>query len=308
LGEVLTFLLIPLIALVMSGGIFGLTGWRGSTFVMGIVVLVIALVGALLLRSDPATIGLPSLQAIEDKKEKVNYEKVALSIGEDPALWIISLVWSGYIIGARLVPGWLPLYATEFYIQNRGMPKATAVVAGGAMATVYVVGRVIGPPLVGKLSDVLLRNYGVPRAAVIFAGLLGVAALFYAFTTPHATVFLLGVLSFSTGVLINIFPLINASAAEIWSVRTEGFSMGTINTIGQFAGAGALSASGFMAVKYTIAGGGFYTEFLGIWYLGIVTSLGAAVAAVYVIYREKNAVARRVSVNVNRELRTGTEN
>jgi MFS family permease len=188
------------------------------------------------------------------------------------------------------------------------MPKATAVVAGGAMATVYVVGRVIGPPLVGKLSDVLLRNYGVPRAAVIFAGLLGVAALFYAFTTPHATVFLLGVLSFSTGVLINIFPLINASAAEIWSVRTEGFSMGTINTIGQFAGAGALSASGFMAVKYTIAGGGFYTEFLGIWYLGIVTSLGAAVAAVYVIYREKNAVARRVSVNVNRELRTGTEN
>ena len=31
--------------------------------------------------------------------------------------------------------------------------------------------------------------------------------------------------------------------------------MGTINTIGQFAGAGALSASGFLAVKYTIAGG-----------------------------------------------------
>jgi sugar phosphate permease len=36
-----------------------------------------------------------------------------------------------------------------------------------------------------------------------------------------------------------------------------------------------------------------YTEFLGIWYLGILTSLGSAVAALYVVYREKNAVAKQ---------------
>ena len=71
----------------------------------------------------------------------------------------------------------------------------------------------------------------------------------------------MGLLCFLSGVLINIFPLINASAAEIWSSRTEGFSMGMINTVGQFAGAGALSASGFLAVKYSVAGGAFRTEF-----------------------------------------------
>jgi sugar phosphate permease len=301
LGEALTFLMIPLIALVMSGGgIFGLRSWRGSTFVMAIVVLVIAIASAVMLRSDPEAMGLPSVEAEEDKKkadkeykQDTNYKSAAFGITKDPALWVMSLVWSGYMIAARLLPGWLPLYATDFYIQKHGMAKGPAIVAGGAMATVYVLGRVIGTPLVGKLSDVLLKKFAIPRAVVILAGLLGIAALFYGFTTPLETVFALGVLSFLSGILINIFPLINASAAEIWSIRTAGFSMGIINTIGQFAGAIALSASGFMAVKYSVAGGAFHTEFLGIWYLGILTSIFAAAAAIYVIYREKNAVAKQ---------------
>jgi hypothetical protein len=48
-----------------------------------------------------------------------------------------------------------------------------------------------------------------------------------------------------------------------------------------------------MAVKYSVAGGAFHTEFLGIWYLGILTSIFAAATALYVIYREKNAVAKQ---------------
>ena len=296
LGEAMTFLMIPLIALVMSGGgLFGLTSWRGSTFVMAIVVLVIAIASALMLRSDPTVMGLLSVQASEDKQEDAHYKKTAFGITKDPALWVMSLVWSGYMIGARLVPGWLPLYATDFYIQKHGMAKGPAIVAGGAMATIYVLGRVFGTPLVGKLSDVLLKKFGIPRAVIIFAGLVGIALLFYGFTTPISTVFLLGVLSFLSGVLINIFPLVNASAAEIWSIRTAGFSMGIINTVGQFAGAIALSASGFMAVKFSVKGGAFYTEFLGIWYLGIMTSVFAAAAALYVIYRERNAVAKQFS-------------
>ncbi len=294
LGEGLTFLLIPVIALVMSGGgIFGLAGWRGSTMVMAFVVLAIGIASAIMLRSDPTVMGLPSVQEAEDKKDDARYKHVATGIAKDPALWILSLAWSGYMIGARLVPGWLPLYATEYYIQKHGMAKGPAIVAGGAMATVYVLGRVIGTPLVGRLSDVLLKRFAITRSAVIFAGLLGIAACFYAFTMPIPTVYLLGLLSFCSGVLINIFPLVNASAAEIWSIRTAGFAMGIINMVGQFAGAVALSASGFMAVRFSVKGGAFYTEFLGIWYLGVLTSLGAAVAALYVIYRERNAVAKQ---------------
>ena len=297
MGEALTFLMIPLIALVMKdGGIFGLAGWRGSTFFMAIVVLVIALCSALLLRADPSDMGLPSIQAAEDKKHDANYSATVKGIMKDPALWVMSLVWSGYMIAARLVPGWLSLYAADFYIQTEGMSKEKAMVAGGAMATVYVLGRVFGTPMVGKLSDVLLKKYHQPRSVVIFAGLVLIAVMFYVYTTPIPTAFALAGLAFVSGIIINIFPLINASAAEIWSIRTAGFSMGIINTVGQFAGALALSVSGFMAVKYSVKGGAFYTEFLGIWYLGVITSILAALAALYVIYREKQAVIAHAHV------------
>ena len=302
LGEALTFLMIPLIAFAMSdGGIFGLSGWRGATFFMAIVVLVIALSSAFMLRADPSDMGLPSIQAAEDKKKDANYAASVKGVVKDPALWVMALVWSGYMIAARLVPGWLPLYAADFYIQAEGMSKEKAMIAGGAMATLYVLGRVFGTPMVGKLSDVLLKKYKAPRSVIIFAGLLLIALMFYVYTTPIPTAFSLGILAFGSGIIINIFPLINASAAEIWSVRTAGFSMGIINTVGQFAGALALSASGFMAVKYSIKGGAFYTEFLGIWYLGIITSLLAAAAAMYVIYREKQAVIAHSAILTEKE-------
>lgn len=291
LGEALTFLMIPLVALAMSdGGVFGLTGWRGSTFVMAVVVLLIAISSGFMLRSDPKEMGLTSIQAAEDKKQGGNYATVVKEVVKDPALWFMSLVWSGYMIAARLVPGWLPLYAADFYMQTGGMSKEKAMVAGGVMATIYVLGRVFGTPLVGKLSDILLKRRNTPRSVIILVGLLLIAVMFYAYTTPIPSAFALGGLAFFSGIVINIFPLINASAAEIWSIRTAGFSMGIINTVGQFAGAMALSASGYMAVKYSIQGGAFYTEFLGIWYLGIITSILAAGAALYVIYREKRAV------------------
>jgi sugar phosphate permease len=297
LGEALTFLLIPIIALLMTGdGIFGLAGWRGSTVVMAIVVLVIAIASALMLRSDPSDMGLPSVQKVEDKKSDANYGATIKGVAKDPALWVISLVWSGYMIAARLVPGWLPLYATDFYMQKEGMPMGQAMVAGGAMATLYVMGRVVGTPLVGKLSDILLKRLNTPRSVVMMGGLLGIAAMFYAYTTPIGSAVWLGVLAFYSGIVVNIFPLVNASAAEIWSIRTAGFSMGIINTVGQLAGALALSVSGYMAVKYSVKGGAFYTEFLGIWYLGIITSLLAASAALYVIYREKQAVKEHAAV------------
>ena len=270
LGEALTFLLIPLIALFMTdGGIFGLTGWRGSTFFMGIVVLAIAISSAFMLRSDPSDMGLPSIQKAEDKKKDENYAATVKGIIKDPALWVMSIVWSGYMV------------------------------AGGAMATVYVLGRVFGTPLVGKLSDHLLKRNNTPRSVVICVGLVLIAAMFYTYTTPIPTTFAMGALAFFSGIVINIFPLINASCAEIWSIRATGFSMGIINTVGQFAGALALSASGYMAVKYSIKGGAFYTEFLGIWYLGIITSIVAAIAAVYVIYREKRAFATHAASDIS---------
>ncbi len=293
MGEALTFLLIPIIAVVMKNGVFGLESWRGSTFIMGGVVIAIALASLWMLRADPSDMGLPSIQKAEDSNQDMDYKDTLKEVVKDPTLWLMSIVWSCYMVATRLVPGWLPLYATEFYIQHENMSKEAAIVAGGAMATLYVLGRVFGTPVVGKISDYLLKHYKVPRSVVIGLGLVGIAFIFFLYTTPIPSPFLMGLLAFVSGVVINIFPLINASTAELWSVRTAGFSMGIINTVGQFSGALALSVSGFMAVRYSIKGGAFYTEFLGIWYLGIITSIIGALATAYVIVRERKLVEQK---------------
>lgn len=297
LGEALTFLLIPIIAVLMTGGSFlGLAGWRGSTFIMGGVILAISIAAAVMLRADPTVMGLPSIQQAEDADPDIDYGLSIRNAIKDPSLWVMSIVWSCYMVATRLVPGWLPLYATEFYIQRENMSKEMAIVAGGAMATLYVLGRVFGTPFVGKISDYLLKKYEIPRSVIIGAGLVGIGGLFFLFTTNIPNHFMLGLLAFTSGVVINIFPLINASCAELWSVKAAGFSMGIINTVGQFAGALALSASGFMAVRFSIKGGAFYTEFQGIWYLGIITSIFGALATLYVIRKEKQTLKQKSAV------------
>jgi sugar phosphate permease len=294
IGEASSFLLMPLMALFMTKSVtlFGLTTWRASTLVMALVVLVITLIAIVGLRSDPTEMGLESVQASEDtaKAKKTNYKEVVLIAFRDPAFWVIALVWQGFTVCLRLVPAWLPLYAAAYYTQHTGMDKAQAMVAGGAMATVYVLGRIIGTPVVGKYSD-YLKGKGVPRTVILLVVHVLILVCLYLFTTPISSAWIVGVLSFVCGVLINLFPLINATAAEIWSIKTCGLLMGFINTIGQLLGATALSYSGFMAVKFSVQGGGFNVEYQGIWYLAMIFTAVSVLASIYAVYREKKAIA-----------------
>lgn len=295
LGEAFAFFLIPYIALIISStSIFGsMASWRGSTILMGIMIVAIAVGIHYLLRSNPSELGLPSIEAVEDKKQDANYQARVREIVKDPALWLLALVWAGYIIANRLVVGWFPVFAADYYMHMEGMTKETAMVAGGAMATIWVVGRTVGSPIIGKLSDYLLKKAGIPRSMALLAGLLLTTGILYVFSAVVPSAQWLAVLAFVSGVILNINGLVNASAAEIWSIRTAGFSMGIINMVGQLIGAASLSVSGFMAVRYAVKGGAFYTEYYGIWYLGMLCCFLASLASMYIVYREKKVVAER---------------
>ncbi len=293
LGEASTFLLVPLIALFLAGGrsFFGLAGWRGSTAIIGIIILGIAVLSAILLRDDPSEVGLPSVQAAEDGKkvQGASYWSVAKDGLKDPAFWMLTLAWQGFVVSLRLLPAWLPLFAARYYMQTHGMTSVSAMVAGGALATAYTLGRGFGAPVVGKLSDVLLERYGISRTWVLLGAHILILANAYLFTTPLRSAVLLGLIAFISGSMINIFPLISAAAAEIWSIRTCGLMVGLINMVGQLLGATALSVSGYMAVRYSIKGGAYYTEYRGIWYTQMLFTCIAILGAVYVIFRERRA-------------------
>ena len=294
LGEVISFLLIPFIALIVTNVSFfgGLATWRSSTIMMGIVVIAVALSSYFMIRSSPADMGLPEVDGAG--KKKVKYSSHIKGVLKDPALWLLSLVWSGYIISSRLILGWIAVFAAEFYIHAQGMTKEKAMVVGGALATTFVIGRVVSAPVVGKLSDYFLNKFGTPRSVILLAGLILLTLTFYTFSAIEPSETWLAVLAFCSGAFINIYALVNVAASEIWSAETAGFSTGLINTIGQFAGAAALTASGFMAMKFAVKGGAYYTEYYGIWYLGIIICVLASLAGIYVVYREKKAV-REVS-------------
>lgn len=292
LGEILAFLLIPVLAVVMTAGLFGVTGWRASTIVMGMFIMLIGVVAYFLLRSDPTDLGLPSVQEAEDKNPQMEYSEAAKQALLSGPMWILSIVYTCYLIFVRLAPAWLPLYGTAFYIE-RGMSREMAVIAGGAIATSYVMGRVIGSPMIGVVSDWLLKNHSVPRSAVMAACQVIAMVLFFLLTLHIPNAFMIGLLAFVCGTFLNTFPLVNATLAEILSVKAAGFSMAAVNTVGQFGAATALLVSGFMANYFAVEGGLFHTSFVGIWYLGIATGVVGLIAALVVMKQESRTIKEK---------------
>ena len=294
-GEILAFLLIPVLSLVMTTGLFGVTGWRASTIVMGMLITLIGIIAYFMLRSDPTDMGLPSVQEAEDTHPDIEYGEAAKQALKSPSLWVLTVVFWAFLTFVRLAPGWLPLYGTEFYIEQ-GMPKAQAVIAGGAIATAYVLGRVIGSPAIAQLCDMLLRSFGVPRTVVMAACQASGILFFFLLTLHIPSAFLIIILSFACGSTFNVFPLVNSTLAEMFSVKAAGFSMALVNTFGQLGAATALLASGFMAEMFSVKGGAFHLNFVGIWYLGILTAVIGLVAALSQIGPERRAIADKLAI------------
>lgn len=300
MGEVWSFLLMPLISLYMVGGttILGLGSWRASTLLMTFVLFIIAIVAYLGIRSDPSELGLPSIQANEDTKEAATekYTTVILKALREPAFWVISLVNQGFIVSLRLVPGWLAIYAAKYYVETAQMSVAESMVAGGVMASVCVAGRIIGSPVLSKLSDMLLLKYKFPRMSFVMATQVVLLFCLFALTVKIPHVAFMALLSFILGALINCYTLTYAAVAEIWSIKAGGALMGVVNMIGQLIGATALAMSGFMAANFSVVHGGYHLEYRGIWYLGMICCAVAIITSIFAILREKRSIKERDAI------------
>lgn len=294
LGEIWSFLLMPLISLFMIGGatIFGLSSWRASTLIMAFVTVAIVIMCFAGMRSDPSELGLPSIVEQENKKQSKDssYKATLFNALRDPWFWVITFAWQGFTVCLRLLPAWLPIYAAAYYKQTQGLSNSESMVAGGMMASVYVAGRIIGTPLLGKLSDFLLVRYSVPRTLIIACFHIFITLSMFILSHRMPSSFLFAVLVFVIGAAINMFPLVNAAVAEIWPIKTGGALMGLVNTVGQLIGASALAYSGFMADKFSIVGAGYSFEYRGIWYLAMIFSSISVIASFLASYRERRSI------------------
>src|SRR5437016_14649309 len=91
----------------------------------------------------------------------------------DMQRWCYALIYSGFVIGIRGTQTWMAVYATDVYISKYGLALNQAVVAGGllALAAYSLIGRAMGCPLAGKITDMFAKR-GVSRTAVLIVGLI----------------------------------------------------------------------------------------------------------------------------------------
>ena len=263
LGEGTAYFLLPVIAVYFA------SGWRQGMTMVAIAIAAMGVLCLLLLRTAPA-----HAQATIRKP----FEWAML---QDVQLWCYALVYSGFVVGIRGTQTWMAVYATDVYISQQGMALDLAVVQGGALAFVAysLLGRGIGCPLAGKLSDVLARR-GISRSAVLIGWLLFAIATLLTLSAGVSTIGTLIVLSVLLGTSVNLFSLVPAAISETYGpLRTASLSSFT-NTLGQFSGATVLAVSGYVGVSLNSTPGNALSDYRGIWLAGVAGMSLMAVLAI----------------------------
>ena len=258
-GEGAAYFLLPTLSIYFA------SGWRHGMNMMGAAIAIVGILCIVFLKSAP------SGQAATTRRP---FDRALLG---DVQLWCYAFIYSGFVVGIRTTQTWMAVYATDVYISRYGLALNNAVVAGGLLALIAysLIGRAIGCPLAGKLSDVFARR-GVPRTVVLLAwlglGLVGLQILSMGVTTIWA----LGIVIAVLGTSVNLFSLVPAAISETYGPQRTASISSFANTLGQFSGATALAASGYVGISLSTQPGNALAEYRGIWLSGVV---GMAVMA-----------------------------
>ena len=256
-GEGTANVIVPFVAVYVA------SGWRPSTQIVAGIIAAIGVGCAYFLRSAPQ--GQPATER----------NPLEWATMKDLQLWSFILVYSGSIIAIRILPVWLPIYAADIYI-SQGMTLEKAVIAGGVLSTLYLAGRLVGVPACGFVSDRLISR-GISRSALAVGFLLLTALLFQLMPLGVNSTTLLGGIAFLMGISINMYPLVTTAVSEVFGAQKTSSVMGFLNTFAQLSGATALLVSGRLGIVLNQAPGNTLEEYRGIWLVGIVGCLAAAV-------------------------------
>ncbi len=280
-GESAAFFLLPVLAIYFA------SGWRSATNWMAAVIAVMAVVCFAFLRSAP-----PAQQATTSKP-------FPLALLGDMRLWCYAVVYMGFMIGVRNAQAWTAIYATDVYMSAHGFDLNAAVVAGGVLATVAysLLGRGVGVPVTGRLSDALVKR-GVTRMTLVFVWLTLIIVLFQLLSMQVTTIWVVALIACVLGTAVNSFPLITVVVNETYGSEKTASVFGFINTMGQLAGASVLAVSGYLGIALNTGERDSLAEYQGIWLAGmasvmITTTIGGAM---YLAVKSRSAAPAVASV------------
>lgn len=259
-GESIAFFLLPYLSIYFA------SGWRQGMNIVAGAIVVVGILCAVFLRSAPSDQPVKTRRPFEWK------------LLRDPQLWCYSCLYAGFIVAIRIAQPWMAVYAADVYVANAGLSVSQAVLAGGLLTVVAysIVGRSIGCPLAGKLSDYLLRK-GVARTTLAIGWLVFAMILFQIMATGPNQTWTLAVTALFLGLSVNLFPLINAAISDTYGPEKTSSVSSFVNMFAQLNGATALALSGYMGISLNAQAGNTLTEYRGIW---IAATLGVALMTI----------------------------
>ncbi|NXT74397.1 G6PT1 protein, partial [Zapornia atra] len=154
--------------------------WRTTLSFSGFVCVVVSFVCLVLIKNEPADVGLPNIEpgAKKGKKGSSNDNSTLTELLLSPYLWVLS---TGYLVvfGVKTCcTDWGQL----FLIQERGQ----SMLVGSSYMSALEIGGLVGSIAAGYLSDravarVGLSSYGNPRHALLLSMMAGMCVSMFLF-------------------------------------------------------------------------------------------------------------------------------
>jgi sugar phosphate permease len=206
-------------------------GWRLSFVLVGLLTAVLAALVWKIVRDRPADLGWPSpAEHAETNSSPIRLADGIRQVVTTPAFWPLA-IW--FFCKYGIFTSFAGLWGGPYLMQVYGVTKSRA----GGILSMVAVGMIVGSPLVGYLSNRVLKGR---KPTLILASMAVVCiTAFLAFATDRLTLPLIGALCFGLGVFASAIAVIGFTCArELFPSRIAGTCLGLLNLF-PFAG-GAL--------------------------------------------------------------------
>lgn len=232
-------------------------GWRLSFVLIGGITFFISILSWIIVRDHPRDKNWPSIFEIDDKRNGTQTETVRISLMEgarkvvsEKHFWPLA-IWFFFDCGIFFAFGglWSGPYLMDVY----GMSRTEA----GAVLSMIAWGMIIGSPLLGLLSDRVLKSRKKPfiLCTTVLTSLLLILYIFPADLPKWAIYIFFFLFSISSSSIVIIGF---TSTKELFPVEIAGTSVGTVNLFPFVGGAAFMPLLGKVLDSYRITGSNGY--------------------------------------------------
>jgi len=249
-------------------------GWRLSFEIIGVITLAVVILAWLVVRDRPSDMGWPAVEEMESRGATPPAMPLLAGLGRvltEKHFWPVA-VW--FFFDCGIFFGFGGLWGGPYLMHVYGLTRTEA----GAVLGMIAWGMIIGSPLMGFVSDRLLKSRKKPF--IVCAACLA-AELFFLYLHPaglarpllYVAFFLLSI--FSSAIVIVGFT----TTKELFPTAMAGTSVGAVNLFPFLGGAVYMPLMGWVLDKSPLTEtGGYSTEAYGLVLLILFFSaLGALV-------------------------------